>query len=350
MGRSVICSCGQRNVIDGYQFGEAPQCLSCGRLLPMGTSGYKAEEFVPVVTDFEFAPSEQFGSANEFESPSAVAAEPAAPTPAIRAWQGGVREGVSAPDVSSSCAGCGRAFRGAWDLHTRPKGNFCHICATQAEKDYVKPEDWLRRELYRPVPPRKLNAAPDPTAEEVALKKRKEVILLAIVGAVTLILINLLPVERWMALLFASDLDKAADLPSAWYWAIKAVNIAVSILSQGVVLYAALSWTRLAYEGGLAENWPTLAYLSVVFAVLNELVALAAKYFVVLGPAAGILTGMAAVVTLYIKMMMIAERYSLRMESGISFFLSWALCSLLLWPCTLAIHQLVQGIVAAIAL
>lgn len=350
MGRYITCPCGQRNDIEAFQFGEARQCLACGTMLPREADYYKAEEFAPLATDFARAPGGDFSTANEFESPSSLAEEQAAPPPVERAWEGRVREAVPAAVEGVRCVRCNRAFRGAWDQHASPDGLVCHICATQAEKDYEVPADWLRRELYRPSPPRKLQQAPDPNADEAKRKKRKEIIMLSAAAVVTLIAINILPVEAWVARIFAADLERAADLPSAWYWVSRGVHIVVSIFGQGLTLYAALAWTKLLYEGGLEENWRTLTGLAIVFTVLNELTVLAAKYFIVFGPAAGILIGMAAVVGFMTKMLLISDRYPLRVESGFSFLLSWIACGLLLWPCTFAVHQVLQGIVSAIAL
>ncbi len=349
MGRTINCSCGQRNTIDGFEFGEVPCCLACGRPLRSDVGDYKAEEFAPLVGGLSSDTGGAFSTTHAFESPSAIADEPA-PPPVPRAWEGRVRETVHAADEAARCARCQRAFRGNWDMHRQPEGIVCHICHTQAEKDYIKPEDWLRRELYRPAPPHKVPQQPHPDAEEKERKKRKEIIALSAVAVVTLILINVLPVEKWMAMVFVSDMDKASDLPSAWYWVVRVVNIAVSTLGQGITLYAALAWSRIAYEGGIEENWPTVAYLAVVFTILNGLVTLAATYFMVFMMLYRILVGLAATVALMIKLMMIAERYPLRIESAMSFCLSWMLCSLLLWPCKFVIDRLVQGLVAAIAL
>lgn len=349
MGRIVICECGQRNNLEIFRFGESRQCLACGRSLPLEQEVYKAEDFAPVVTGFEAEPGDDFGAANAFESPTALAVE-APPQPVNRSWEGSVRETIRNTDEGACCAKCRRVFRGDWDRNQRPEGIICHLCATQAEKDYVKPEDWLRRELYRPVPPRKVHQAPNPNEDELAKKKRKEILGLSVAAVVTLIAINVLPVEDWMALIFAADLDKAVDMPVAWAWVARGVNIAVSVLGQWLVLYTALAWSRLLYEGGLEENWTTLLYLAVAFTGMNELLSLASTYFIVLGPLAGILVGLAAVVFLYIKFLMIAERYPLRLESGFGFLLSWILCTFLMWPCTYVVHQAVQGIVSAIAL
>jgi hypothetical protein len=312
---------------------------------------YKAEEFSPVVTGFERGGNDDFSSANAFESPTAFAVE-APPPPVARTWEGSVRETVRSgnPQIADGCAKCRRVFRGDWDRHQRPEGAICHLCATQADKDYVKPEDWLRRELYRPVPPRKVHQAPEVDEDEVAKKKRKEIVVLSIAAVITLIAINVLPVEDWMATIFTADLEKAADMPVAWAWVARGVNILVGVLGQWLVLYTALGVSKMLYEGGLEENWPTLLYLAIAFTGMNELLSLAATYFRVLGPLAGILIGLAAVVFLYIKFLMIAERYPLRLESGFSFLLAWISCTLLMWPCTYVVHQAVQGIVSAIAL
>lgn len=330
MGRSVTCSCGQRNDMETFRFGEARQCLACGQPLSSGTEGYKAEEFVAEVRGFEGAASGEFSTAYEFESPSSIAQVPQ-PPPVERAWEGRVREAVGITEESTRCTRCDRAFRGAWDQHPRSEGLLCHLCASQAEKDYIVPEDWQRRELYRPVPPRKLHQAPDPDAGEAARKKRKDIILLSAMAVVTLVVINVFPLEDWMATLFSANLDKAPDLPVAWHWVSKAVGVAVTSLGQGIILYAALKWTKLLYDGGLGENWPALAYLSVVFALMDEFIG-------------------GNIITFIIKVLMISERFPLRMDNGISFLLTWVLCGMLLWPCNLAIHLMLQGIVSAIAL
>ncbi|MCC6145344.1 MAG: hypothetical protein IT368_16180, partial [Candidatus Hydrogenedentes bacterium] len=208
----------------------------------------------------------------------------------------------------------------------------------------------LRRELYRPEPPRKIHRAPDPGLDEAARTKRKEIMAFSAVAVVTLAAALIFPIEDWIAAIFSADLGKAPDLPVAWFWVARGVHILVSALGQGLTLYLALAWSRLLYEGGIAENWPTLTYLAVVFTILNELVMLAATYFVVMGPVGGLLVGMAATVALIIKLLMISERYTLQLEGCVSFFMSWVLSGFLLWPCTFAVHQLLQGIVSALAL
>lgn len=331
MGRYITCPCGQRNDIEAFQFGEARQCLACGAMLPREADYYKAEEFAPLAADFAGGPGGDFSTANEFESPTSLAEEPLASQPIERAWEGRVREVVPAAVEGVRCVRCNRAFRGAWDQHARPDGLVCHICAVQAEKDYEVPDDGRRRELYRPEPPRKIQQAPDPEALEKAQKKRKEIILFSVVAIAILVAVNVFPVEDWMATIFSADAGKAPDLPVAWYWVSKAVGVAVTFLGQGIILYAALKWTRLLYDGGLGENWPALAYLAVVFSLMDEFVG-------------------GNIITFIIKVLMISERFPLRMDNGFSFLLTWSLCGLLLWPCNFAIHMALQGIVSAIAL
>lgn len=345
MGRAVVCSCGQRNDIEGFRYGEAVQCLACGQLLPLANEAYKAEEFELAAPDLERG----FGTENPFESPSPQV-DASVPPPTERAWEGRVREGMGTSEDNARCARCARAFRGAWDIHRKPEGLLCHICASQADKDYVVPEASLRRELYRPEPPRKIHRAPDPGLDEAARKKRKEIMAFSAVAVVTLAAALIFPVEDWIAAIFSADLGKAPDLPVAWFWVARGVHLLVSALGQGLTLYLALAWSRLLYEGGIAENWPALTYLAVVFTILNELVMLAATYFVVMGPVGGLLVGMAATVALIIKLLMISERYTLQLEGCVSFFMSWVLSGFLLWPCTFAVHQLLQGIVSALAL
>ena len=138
MGRTVICGCGQRNNLEIFGFGESRQCLACGQPLPSEHAVYKAEEFEPVVTGFEGEPGGDFGTANAFESPTALAVD-AAPPPVTRSWEGSVRETVRTADPGACCTQCRRAFRGDWDMHQRPEGILCHLCASQAAKDFVKP-------------------------------------------------------------------------------------------------------------------------------------------------------------------------------------------------------------------
>ena len=332
MGRYITCSCGQRNDIEAFQFEEARQCLACGKLLPREADYYKAEEFAPVATDFSSGPGGHSGTANAFESPTSLTEEPPAPPPTERAWEGRVREVAPAAAVEGvRCARCNRTFRGAWDQHARPDGFVCHICASQAEKDYKVPDDGRRRELYRPAPPRKIQHAPDPEAGKATQKKRQEIIRISVVAVLALVAVNIFPVEDWMATIFRADASKAPELPVVWHWVSKAVGVGVTFLGQGIILYAALKWTNLLYDGGLGENWPTLAYLAVVISLMDEFIG-------------------GNIITFIIKLLMISERFPLRIDNGISFLLTWSLCGVLLWPCNFAIHQVLQGIVSAIAL
>jgi hypothetical protein len=40
------------------------------------------------------------------------------------------------------------------------------------------------------------------------------------------------PVEEWMALIFAADPDKAADMPAAWHGVFIAMQLVVEFLGQ----------------------------------------------------------------------------------------------------------------------
>lgn len=358
----MTCPCGQQNRIDVFGAGEVPYCLACGRPLvrepePVARV-WDSDPFKPEAP--EFAESD---AANPFESPappqggdgvitfSVERPDAAAPDVQSRAWAGQVREVVPEAVSGEHCAQCRRPFRGEWDRNVRPEGAICHLCATRADQNYEAPTDWMKRELYRPAPPRKLQQnQPGPEVDEAQRKKRREIVALSVVAVVVLVVVNVFPVEEWAAALFTVDREKVAALPGIWNWVARGVNFLVSVIGQVITLYMALKWSRLLYEGGWGENWPTLTYLGVFFAFFNELVILAMALFTVLGPAARILTGMAALITFVFKMLMISERYPLRLEGGIGFLLSWCLCGLMLWPCTYAIHRLLHGLLAAILL
>lgn len=362
MGRSITCPCGQQNLVDVFGAGEVAYCFACGRPLARepepAARVWDSDPFKPEAPEF----AEPSGT-NPFESPdpeqgdggvitfSVEKPEIVAPVVEPRAWAGQVREVVREEVSGEHCAQCRRPFRGEWDRNARPEGAICHLCASRADQNYEVPSDWMKRELYRPAPPRKLRQQqPGPEVDEAQRKKRREIVALSIVAVLTLVVVNVFPVEDWAAALFTADREKAAALPGIWNWVARGVNFLVSVIGQVITLYMALAWSRLLYEGGWDENWPTLTYLGVVFAIFNELVMLAMVLFMVLGPAVGILTGMAALVTFAIKMLMISERYPLRIEGGITFLLSWIVCGLMFWPCTFALHRLLNGLLSAILL
>ena len=352
MGQPVICSCGQKNNLDSYAYGEPRLCVACGNALPhqpVAFSAYKKDGFVPEVTGLdEEAGSQGSVPLTGFESPSAEEPVPE-PTPASRPWQGRIREMPPAVADEARCARCNRSFRGDWDRHPRAEGILCHLCATQADQTYKPPSPELRRELFRPDPPKKLPPVTAPNKLD-SVKTKKELLLLTGVAISVLVLVNVFPVEQWAALLFTSDLSKAENLPAAWQWLARIAGFALGATANGITLFAALSWTQLLHPGGIKQNLGPLIYLGVVFAALNLAVLYATRYFGVFGPAAGILIGLALIISLMIKMLMIAGQFHIRMEGGVGFFLAWALASLLMKPCIFAMEMLVHGIIAAIAL
>ena len=362
MGQSVICSCGQRNKLDSYAYGEPRFCLACGLPLSIPPLAFPAqpgtdlteEGFTPRVTGFEEDVTEANGAPTTgFETPTGETAPPE-PEPPPRAWQGHVREAPAGLPEDQRCATCRRPFRGEWDRHASPDGDRCHICATQADLTYKPPDIQTRRELYRPVPPPKLapkSAETDNEARQKEQKKKRELIILGAAAALTLLIVNVLPVEVWAAMLFASDLSQAETLSPAWNWVLRISGFTVSVIAHMLALHVALSLTQLLHEGGLRENFLSLLYLGIVFTLLNMFVSFARNYFgMVFGPVAGILIGMALILTLMIQLMMVAGQFHLRLEGLFGFFFSWVLASLLMKPCVFALHKLLQGVIAAIAL
>lgn len=353
MGQSVLCSCGRRNDLDSYGYGEPRICVACGGPLPqvpVTLGAYQKDGFAPVVTGLDSqddagGPSVLTG----FESPTPE--EPATdPVSGTRAWHDRVPEPTTSGDTDGArCARCQKAFRGAWDRHERPEGAICHICSTRADTAHTPPTAEQRRELLRPDPPKKTVPAPQSDSVEPSTKRR-EMLVLGAIAIIVLVFINVFPVEEWAALLFAADLSKAEGLPVLWHWVARVGNFVISVLVHSATLYVALAWTGLLFEGGLRSNAWSLLQLGVCFALLNMGVDFIHTYFGVFGTAAGILAGLALIVSLVIKLLMIAARFPLRLEGGVAFFLAWALAGLVMKPCMVALHQLVQGVVAAVAL
>lgn len=366
MGQSVICSCGQRNNLDSYRYGEPRLCVACGQplspppvTLPEEPAGalesdqFKAEAFDLDATDFEAAS----GDGGEpiltgFETPGAeeVHIEPA---PAPRPWQDGVREAAAAVQEDLRCAHCKRPFRGDWDKNDRNGQLLCHICAVQADPAYKAPDVETKRALFRPEPPKKIapkNPRDDSEERERRQKKAREMILLATSAVVVLVVVNVFPVEVWVAMFFAADLTQAEELSAAWHWLLYAANFTVGAAGHMAALYVALSLSNLLYPGGIRQNIGPILYLGIAFEILNTLLALAAKFFPFFGPLGMGLIGMAFVIMLVIKYLMVSERFHVGFEGFVGLILAWVMASLLVKPGVFALLQLIQGIVAAIAL
>lgn len=349
MGQTVTCACGQRNSLDSYEVGETRVCVACGRLLSDHPEReYMEEGFAAAPGAFEEEPGAS--QPTGFETPTEHVESPDAP-PVARTWQDGVRE-AAAPVETDRCARCNRPFRGDWDRNPRPEGAVCHVCAVQADQAYKPPDIRTRRELYRPQPPKPQGPpAAGSSEEEERARKKREMLVLGGIAVVTLVLVNVLPVETWVAMLFSADPEKAAGLAAGWNWAVRIANFVTSAAGSMITLYVALAWTRLLHEGGWRANLPSLLYLGIAFALMNLFVSFIHGYAgMVFGPLAIALVGLAFVVTLMIKLLMISSQFHLRMEAGVGFVLCWAFAGILMTPCVFAVHRLVHGVVAAIAL
>lgn len=363
MGRDITCGCGQLNRIDAYVYGEPRYCVACGRRLSetggdpaiaaslFPEEAFPADPFAPATGEFESPPPTEEPS-RAFESPGApVESEPESPA-VSRAWQDGIREHAARPGPAGCCARCQRPFRGAWDVNQRPGGDLCHICATQADRAYAPPSENERRTLYRPDPPRTRPPEPEPgDSDESRARKKREILVFVGIAAITLLLVNVLPVETWVAMFFSAAPENAADLPRAWIWVIRTMNFGISVCAHAAALYLALHLIGALDGERFRDDLPTLAWLGVVFTILNLFVNFAGNYFgMVFGPVAGILMGLALLVSLMIKLLLIANHFPARMEGAIGFLMCWAFASLLLKPCVFVTHRLFHGLIAAIAL
>lgn len=360
MGQMVTCDCGQRNNLDSYGYGEPRQCIACGSELPrppVAVSEFgapKEESFEPIFSD----PPERHTGASApttgFETPTGdEEAPPPAEVPA-RTWEGGVRETISdQQDTYGRCVRCNRPFRGDWDKNPKWDGAVCHICATRADPAYKPPDLQSKRELYRPAPPKKIapaKPADDSEAREANAKKKREVILLISVAAITLVMVNVFPVETWMAMFFAADLSQAEGLGTGWQWVIYISNFAIGALGHMAALYVALSLSNLLHPGGFEQNGGPLIYLGIAFEILNTILAVMSVLFRFFGILGTVLVGIAFVIMITMKYLMVSARFHIGFEGFVGFFIAWIMASLIMKPCVFALHKVVHGIVAAIAL
>ncbi len=356
MGQAIVCECGQRNDLAVFGYGEEKLCLSCGKALRLPEAVLLEESFEAVVSTDAFEADDQHrinDGLNSFESPtpSEQTEGVASPTPdrsaPTRAWSEGIRE-VASEGVEGTCARCGRPFRGDWDRNPHADGDVCHLCAVRADDAYKVPTFTERNDLMRPKPPRPVAR----TEEKIPSKweeHKQGILILSGVGICSVIAVTVLPVEYWMAALFAPDRERAQDLPVAWMWVVKVLGFVASAFGQGLGLYVTLALLELLYED-MRDNLPSIIFLGIAFAVMNAMVDWGTAHFGVFGLAAGILLGMAFIVSFIIKLLMISARFPLRMEGGCGFVLAWFLCSLLLGPAMRMVEQLLGALVAAIAL
>lgn len=356
MGQAIVCECGQRNDLAVFGYGEEKLCLSCGRsLLKVGRELHE-ESFGADVSPDSFAEAhpicdtqafDSFESPPPTEEPTQAVSATQERAPATRTWSEGIRE-VAPEGIEGACVRCGRAFRGDWDRNARAEGDVCHLCAARADEAYTAPTLAERDKLMRPQAPRPVAT----TTEKPPSKweeNKKGILLLAGCGVLTILAATVLPVEYWVAALFAPDRERALELPVAWIWVVKVLGFVASAFGQGLGLYVTLAMLDLLYKDA-RDNVPSIIFLGIAFAVLNAMFKWGTAHFGVFGPMAGVLLAMGFFVSFCIKLLMISSRFPLRMEGGCGFVMVWFLCSLLLGPAMRMVERLLGALVAAIAL
>lgn len=248
--------------------GKLGRCVACGRPV-------RVQESKPVIS-----------AATSFESDSGIEQElrsltdvPAkfVPTPEKKSVSGfagpsesmqrlhdlwGNNQTVSAPQTAKQarqtpvvpvpqsvaeprCARCGRAFRGDWDRHPRDEGVLCNICARQLPPERTPwdapidrgtvppPSHEELRELAR-LTNRREKPPRDPN------KYRGLPVFLAF-GAASLLLVWLLPVEKWVGS-FMFEVFSAEMPPRGTdaYYAVLGIGLFGVFLGQFVALYLTL--------------------------------------------------------------------------------------------------------------
>jgi len=210
-----------------------------------------------------------------------------------------------------------------------------------------------RRALYRPEPPKKIaprNPLDDSEEREKRRKTKRELIVLCTTAVIVLFLVNVLPVETWVAMFFASDLSQAEGLSPVWIGVLYVTNFVIGVIGHMAALFVALSLSKLLHPGGMEQNFGPLLFLGIAFEVLNTILATMALLFTFFGSLGTVLIGIAFVIMVTIKYFMVSSRFHIGFEGFFGFFLSWILASLLMKPGVFALLKFVQGIVAAIAL
>ena len=138
------------------------------------------------------------------------------------------------------------------------------------------------------------------------------------IAAITLLLVNVLPVETWVAMFFRRPRERSRS-PRAWIWVIRTMNFGISVCAHAAALYLALHLIGALHGERFRDDLPTLAWRRRVHDP-QPFSSTSYNYFgMVFGPVAGILMGLALLVSLMIKLLLIANHFPVRMEAPLAF-------------------------------
>lgn len=270
MGEIVIrCPCGQSMRAPKEALGKLGRCVACGRPIRVQASNpvigmanafesdSGIERQLRSLTDVpaKFVPTPEKKSVSDYAGPSdsmqrlhnlwgenqtapgSQTARPATAPPAVPVPQSA---------VEPRCARCGRAFRGDWDRYTRDEGVLCNICARQLPPERTPWDAPIDRGT---VPP----PSNDELRELARLTNRREkpprdpnkyrgLPTFLAISAVVMLLVWILPVERWVgSFMISLAAAEAPEQGSAGYYAAIAFRLIGAFLANFIALYLALS-------------------------------------------------------------------------------------------------------------
>jgi len=308
--RVVTCSCGQRMLVPASALGVTGVCVECGAPLTVTLQNSRPRRH------------------REQGAPGAK--------PEKLAGQ------------SQGCARCGRPFRGDWDRTPMDVGVFCYRCANLcSSKDPSALAGSAVPALHNPPPmPREMHPDRpwqsgdgfDQRLDQRHLARRKEFLtkykgplIFAAVSALVMMLVMILPVERYVAYLIYGADAKPAEEASPVFWTLIAVlGVFLQIMRYFVTLYLLLAFSNKLPNETFGKNLIAVGAVAIPLGLAN----LAALNFL-LAFSVGI--G---------RILVVWHLYQLEFKHLLLFWL----LSLLLGPLFQALDALAYGILAAIAL
>ncbi|MBI2425572.1 MAG: hypothetical protein HYV27_22295 [Candidatus Hydrogenedentes bacterium] len=170
--RVVSCRCGHRMNVSGAALGSWGKCAACGADL--------------CVTPYNSRVAQDVAAMASLWGDEGGAEPPEEPAKIVERQE-------------SQCARCGRPFRGNWDRIPVAQGYLCHICHNHTSN---QPSNMQRPLVQVAEAPRPIERVSTDAEKNDRWRRIRGTLVLAAVGAVMLVLVNLFPVERWIAEFF----------------------------------------------------------------------------------------------------------------------------------------------------